>query len=85
MDNDLTQILAWLGMTVDTYDIRLGEYEASFDYGQQIQTWHCLGCNAEHYSKWPDWKINFIHKPECMYMKLRALVDKALNHDNLRP
>jgi hypothetical protein len=78
MNEEINQVFAWLGMTLDTYDIRLGEFEAAFNERDQIQTYHCLGCNAEHFSKWPDWKLNFVHKPECMYMKLQSLMDKAL-------
>jgi hypothetical protein len=75
----LTALLAWLGMTLYTYDIQLGEFESSFDETKQIQTWHCMGCPAEHFAKWSDnWKLNFVHTPECRYVLLRAEIEKAV-------
>ena len=82
-NKSLPVILSWLKNTLETYDINLGHYEASFDYSKQIATWHCMGCDAECYSHWPEWKLTFVHKPECMYMKLQELFDSYT--DNGRP
>jgi hypothetical protein len=75
--NEVNQVLAWLGMVIDVCAIKLGEFPASFDEKSQVETFHCLGCNAEHKSKWPEWKLNFVHSPDCMYLKLIALIEAA--------
>lgn len=73
----LKQLLRWVWNTHETFgDCGLGEYSASTDFQRQEQTWRCFGCNGSGKSKWPEWKLEFNHNTDCMYIKLKELAER---------
>lgn len=63
---DRRDALAFVFEVADLHGYKFGEYHAS----SSAETVHysCMGCDAEYVSHWPEWKVEFIHKPNCRYV-----------------
>jgi hypothetical protein len=49
-------------------------YEAGTNLVCQETEHRCNGCGAVGMSKWPDWKVQLEHKPNCRWVAWNAAV-----------
>jgi hypothetical protein len=50
-------------------------YRASTDLTRQVTEHRCWGCNAVGESRWPEWKLQITHKPDCKWQAWRRVLN----------
>ena len=53
-------------------------WESMTDYGRQEKEWKCHGCQAIGLSKWPEWKLEMAHEPDCAWVAWRDALGQAV-------
>ena len=50
-------------------------YSASTDLTNQVTEHRCYGCKAVGESRWPEWKLQITHEPNCKWQAWRRVLD----------
>ena len=71
---DADEVITLMAEVAELETLSFGEHETMTDHAKQEITYHCYGCDGIGYSRWPEWKLEFEHRPNCKSELLKRVV-----------